>query len=143
MRTAPGAGPAGQVRRGRAPPGPDPRVEADDTETAEHRALILRPHVPTRSGWPRARLPSSQRVALTAADLSADATTKLVVVVKVRIEAKPAEAVAAAFRYPREAHPRSPERVAAHKATASHSPAAMVAPPTTAVYYRHEQQRRC
>jgi hypothetical protein len=73
--------------------------------------------VPAGPGWPSTDLLSARPVALIAR-----AATKLIVVIEVRIEVKPAEAVAATFRYPREAHPRSPERVAASSAAASHSP---------------------
>ena len=105
------------VRRGQRPLGPGPQVQASDAEAAENRALILRPYVPARPARPSTDLLSARSV-----PLAAKAATKLIVVLEVRIEVSSAEAVAATFRDPREAHPRSPERIAAHEAAASQSP---------------------
>jgi hypothetical protein len=113
MRAAPAADPRDLVQCGRLPSAPGPQVRATQAKTAEHRAGILRPHMPARPSGLPADLIRAQPVAL-----AAEATTKLVVV-EVRTDAKPAKAVAATFRYPREAHPRSPERVAACQATQS------------------------
>jgi hypothetical protein len=133
VRAAPSARPPDLDRRRHVPPGPCPRVKTDHSETAEHQTLILQPHVPTRTGWPPASRSTAQPVAL-----ATDIAAKLIVLVNVSIEVQPAEAATTTFRYPREAHPRSPERVAAHRAAVSHSPAAMVTAAAPAVHYCHD-----
>ncbi len=101
---------------GQLPSAPGPQEAATQAEAAQREARILRPHMPAGPGGLPADLMRARLVTP-----AADATAQIVVV-KVRIEVRPAEALAGTFSNPREAHPRSPERVAAGEATQSHSP---------------------
>jgi hypothetical protein len=87
--------------------------------------------VPTR---PR-RSPGGQ---LSAAPLDEAVTESSVpALIELRVEVKSADTAADVLRHPRETHPRSPER-AALTGPRPPFPAAMVAAPRTAVYYRHD-----
>ena len=117
MCAPPAAGSPDLVRHGgQLPSAPGRQERATQAEAAEHGARIFRPHMPAGSTGLPADLMRAQPVAP-----AAKATTQIVIV-KVRIDVRPAEALASTFSYPREAHPRSPERVAADEATQSHSP---------------------
>ena len=117
MCAPPATDPPGRVRYGGHPPSaPGFQEAATQPEAAQHEERILRPHMPARPGGLPADLIRARPVAA-----AAEAAAQFVVV-KVRIEVRPAKALAGTFSNPREAHPRSPERVAADEATQSHSP---------------------